>query len=43
MKEAEWIPIVAVTAYDDEGTFDTCKKIGMSAVLTKPVSKYKLD
>ena len=27
------VPIVAVTAYDDEATFETCMDIGMSSVL----------
>lgn len=37
------IPIVAVTAYDDQGTVDQCCQIGMSSVLNKPVSQCKLD
>lgn len=32
------IPIIAVTAYDDEQTFETCMEIGMPTVLQKPVS-----
>jgi CheY-like chemotaxis protein len=39
----DMIPIVAVTAYDDEETFENCLKIGMEAVLNKPVSVDMLD
>ena len=34
---------MAVTAYDDEQTFETCMKIGMASVLKKPVSVDLLD
>jgi CheY-like chemotaxis protein len=42
-QEQDMIPIVAVTAYDDEETFENCLKIGMEAVLNKPVSVDMLD
>jgi AmiR/NasT family two-component response regulator len=32
------VPIVAVTAYEDEETMKKCHKIGISAVITKPVN-----
>jgi CheY-like chemotaxis protein len=37
------IPIVAVTAFEDDDTINRCKSIGMSAVIHKPVSSAKLD
>ena len=37
------MPVVAVTAYDDNKTMETCFKIGMSEVLNKPVSIFKLE
>ena len=37
------IPIVAVTAYEDNETVSRCLKMGMSAVLHKPVSSEKLE
>ncbi len=39
----DFVPIVAVTAYDDQGTYEQCLKIGMSAVLNKPVNFEKMD
>lgn len=36
------VPIVAVTAYEDIDTVNKCYRIGMSAVLNKPVSADKL-
>ncbi len=32
------VPIVAVTAYEDQDTIDRCFKIGMVAVLHKPLN-----
>lgn len=37
------VPVVAVTAYEDNETVNRCLKIGMSAVLHKPVSSEKLE
>ncbi len=41
--EGDFVPVVAVTAYDDSETVETCIKIGMSEVLNKPVNMFKLD
>ena len=37
------MPVVAVTAYDDSETVETCLNIGMSDVLHKPIDMYKLS
>lgn len=37
------IPIIAVTAYDDESTADNCMALGIQSILNKPVSITKLD
>ena len=39
----DFVPVVAVTAYDDTATVQTCIEIGMSEVLNKPVNMFKLD
>jgi len=37
------VPIVAVTAYEDDETLTKCLEVGISRVLNKPVSVDKLD
>ena len=37
------VPIIAVTAYEDQETKDRCLNMGMSAVLTKPVTFDSLE
>lgn len=39
----KFVPIVAVTAFEDHETLSKCIEVGMSAVLQKPVSFKKLD
>ena len=43
MQGIEFVPVVAVTAYDDSETVETCLNIGMSDVLHKPIDMYKLS
>ncbi len=35
-------PVVAITAFTDEGTFKQAEKVGMKKVINKPVSKDML-
>jgi CheY-like chemotaxis protein len=37
------VPVAAVTAYDNQSTYDTCIKIGMVAVMNKPISILMLE
>ena len=39
----KFVPIVAVTAFEDTETIKKCINIGMSAVLQKPIDLEKLD
>ena len=41
--ERKMVPIVAVTAYEDDETLTKCLEVGISRVLNKPVSIDKLD
>ena len=38
-----WVPIIAVTAYEDDETLTKCLEAGISRVINKPVSLEKLD
>ena len=42
VKKSNLIPIIAVTAYDDQKTFQMCYDIGLKGVITKPISAEKL-
>lgn len=37
------VPIVAVTAYEDDDTINKCLKVGISRVINKPVSYDLLE
>ena len=37
------VPIVAITAYEDDQTLNNCLKAGISRVISKPVNIEKLD
>ena len=39
----KWVPIIAVTAYEDEDTVNKCMSVGISRVINKPVSYEKLN
>ena len=39
----KWVPIIAVTAYEDEDTLNKCMSVGISRVINKPVSYEKLN
>ena len=39
----KWVPIIAVTAYEDEDTLNKCLSVCISRVINKPVSCQKLD
>ena len=37
------MPIIAVTAYEDEDTLNKCLSVGISRVVNKPVNFEKLN
>jgi len=37
------VPVVAVTAYEDDETLTKCVEAGISRVINKPVSVEKID
>jgi CheY-like chemotaxis protein len=41
--DRRWVPIIAVTAYEDEDTLNKCLSVGISKVINKPVSFEKLN